>query len=112
MTIDRRAVLNGGLAGMALAAAPDAGARAMAPRPSINPLRIRDVTIGEGRPALIVSIAEKAPAAALARTRQLAAMAEVDLLEYRIDHLTAHDDADLVAASVAQVAQACAGKPC
>jgi 3-dehydroquinate dehydratase-1 len=109
MTIDRRAVLNGGLAGMALAAAPDAGA-APAPRPSINPLRIRDVTIGEGRPALIVSIAEKAPAAALAR--KLAAMAEVDLLEYRIDHLTAHDDADLVAASVAQVAQACAGKPC
>lgn len=111
MPLDRRTVLNGGLAGMALAAAPDAAAQAIAPRPAITPLRVRNLTIGEGRPALIVSITETTPAAALARAQQLAAMPEVDLLEYRIDHLAAHEDAALVAASVAQVAGACAGKP-
>lgn len=58
-----------------------------------------------------MSITETTPAVALARAQQLAAMPEVDLLEYRIDHLAAHDDAALVAASVAQVAGACAGKP-
>lgn len=113
MNIDRRAALGAGLAGMALAAASDAAAQppTAAARPAITPLRVRNVTIGEGRPGLIVSIAQTTPAAALARARELAAMAEVDLIEYRIDHLTAHDAPEQVAASVAEVAAASAGKP-
>jgi 3-dehydroquinate dehydratase I len=108
MDIDRRAALGTGLAGIAaLAAAPAAAA----PAPGLRVLRIKDLTIGSGRPKLIVSVTEKTPAAALERTRRLVAMAEVDMIEYRIDHLADHGDPARVAASVGEVAAACGSKP-
>jgi 3-dehydroquinate dehydratase I len=111
MNIDRRAALGSSLAGMLLTAAPAAAAGAPAAPRTIRPLAVKGVTIGAGQPKLIVSVTEKTPAAALERTRQLAAMAEVDLIEYRIDHLADHADPARVALSVAEVAAASGAKP-
>lgn len=83
----------------------------MAPQHTINSLQVKDLTIGEGKPKLIVSIAEKTRSAALERGRKLAAMPTVDLIEYRIDHLTDHQDPEQVAASVAEIVSAVGRKP-
>lgn len=112
MAIDRRTTLLGSLTGMMLTTAPTiATAAPSLRRPKIRALRVKNLTIGDGRPALIVSVTEKTPAQALERARALTAMPEVDVIEYRIDHLARHDDPDAVAASVAELAADCAGKP-
>jgi len=113
MEIDRRAAVGSGLAtvvGLSALSKGSAIAAEPAPRP-IRPLRIKGLVIGEGRPKVIVSIAEATPAAALSRAGKLAGMFEVDLIEYRIDHLADRGDADRIAASVDEVAGACDAKP-
>lgn len=109
--MDRRTALASGLLGVAGLMTLQSETFAMTPQRTIKSLQIKDVTIGEGKPKLIVSIAEKTPAVALERARRLAVMPAVDLIEYRIDHLTDHQDPAQVAASVAEIVSAVERKP-
>lgn len=93
----------------AVAAASTLPARAEQPR-TISPVRVRGVTIGEGRTKAMVSITEKTRDAVLARARLLGGMAEVDLVEFRLDHLAAPEPT-AVAGMLPAVADAIKGKP-
>ncbi|UAK24263.1 type I 3-dehydroquinate dehydratase [Sphingomonas nostoxanthinifaciens] len=99
-----------------VAAAALAAPGLAAPRPSpagvrrIDPIRIRDVAIGEGRAKTIVSLTEATRDAVLAQARVLGGMDAVDLVEFRLDHLDAVDPPS-VAAMMTPVAQAIGAKP-
>lgn len=92
------------------ATGPSTGGASKAPVQT-RPIRIRGVEIGAGRAKTIVSLIEATPEATLSRARLLGSMAEVDVVEYRIDFLDAALDPQAVAATVPAVAGAINGKP-
>lgn len=109
------AVAASALAATAVGGAVSASSAKAAPAPPTPPgkvgaVRIRGVTIGEGRSKTIVSIAEKTAEDAIGRARALGAMPAVEVVEYRIDHL---DDVapQAIAATMRAVADGVAGKP-
>ncbi|WP_260926652.1 type I 3-dehydroquinate dehydratase [Novosphingobium sp. 9] len=95
-----------------LSSAASAATAKAAPAPvQMKPVRIRDVEIGTGRTKTIVSLIEATPDAVLSRARLMGAMAEIDVVEYRIDFLDAALDPQAVAATMRPVADAIKGKP-
>jgi 3-dehydroquinate dehydratase-1 len=83
------------------------------PSSSQNPrtVTVKGLTIGEGRPKIIVPITAKSGQAALESAARLAGMAAIDLIEFRVDHLANALDAQDVARLCAAVAGALRGKP-
>lgn len=76
-----------------------------------QPVQVRDLRIGEGRPKIIVSTSGKTAEQVLEQGRTAAASPAVDLLELRLDLLAFATDADQVAALGRQLVQTLGGKP-
>ncbi|MFC6645711.1 type I 3-dehydroquinate dehydratase [Granulicella cerasi] len=113
--MDRRkaiALMSGAVGSLSLPAEGKAMLPA-APRDASKPatLEIRGIVIGDGATKTIVSLIERNVKATLAQAQKLAAMPEVDVVEFRLDHLDAVDDKQEVARLSSAVAQAVAPKP-
>lgn len=76
-----------------------------------QPVQVRDLRIGEGRPKIIVSTSGKTAEQVLEQGRAAAASPAVDLLELRLDLLAFATDADQVAALGRRLVQTLGGKP-
>jgi 3-dehydroquinate dehydratase I len=76
----------------------------------VTPVQIRNVAIGTGRTKTIVSLIEATPDKVLSRARQFGGMDQVDIVEFRLDHLDTRDP-KAIAAMIRPVAEAIEGKP-
>ncbi len=74
-------------------------------------VNIRNIVIGTGRPKIIVPIAAKTSAEALAAARRLADEDALDLIEFRVDFLDIALDKARVAQLTTEVADIASGKP-
>lgn len=74
-------------------------------RPTPQPLTLRSVTLGDGRPAVCVPLVERATEALVSSAAALALLPRgvVDVAELRLDHLTAVADLDRVREAVRAV---------
>jgi len=93
--------------------AGDAMARPTTPpaTPIFRPVRIRDFTIGEGRPGTIVSITGSNADEVVRQARRLGGRTDIDIVEYRLDHLHGGDDPATVTPTLEPVTAAISGKP-
>ncbi|MFT3997265.1 MAG: type I 3-dehydroquinate dehydratase [Asticcacaulis sp.] len=76
-----------------------------------QPLTVRNLVIGEGRPKTIVPITGKTSAAALEQAAKIAASPAADVIEWRIDYLDIATDAEALKALAVKISSASAGKP-
>ena len=74
-------------------------------------VNVKNVAIGTGRPKIIVPIAARTSAEALAAARLLAGEDALDLIEFRVDYLDIALDAARLVRLTVQVAEIAAGKP-
>ncbi len=74
-------------------------------------VNVKNVVIGTGRPKIIVPIAAKTSADALAAAERLARQAALDLIEFRVDFLDIALDMARVARLTLEVAEIAAAKP-
>jgi 3-dehydroquinate dehydratase-1 len=102
------------LAGWLILAAAPASAQSAAattPLPATKVLDVRGVRIGEGAPKTIVPITATTAEEALAQAARIAANADTDIAEWRIDYLDNALDAKALARLGPQMAKALHGKP-
>ncbi|MBN6103962.1 type I 3-dehydroquinate dehydratase [Xanthomonas sp. CFBP 8703] len=102
------------LAGVLLLAALPVSAQSAAaatPLPATKVLDVRGVRIGEGAPKTIVPITATTADEALAQAARIAANADTDIAEWRIDYLDNALDGKALARLGPQVARALHGKP-
>ncbi|MBN6113200.1 type I 3-dehydroquinate dehydratase [Xanthomonas sp. CFBP 8700] len=102
------------LAGVLLLAALPVSAQSAAaatPLPATKVLEVRGVRIGEGAPKTIVPITATTAEEALAQAARIAANADTDIAEWRIDYLDNALDGKALARLGPQVAKALHGKP-
>ncbi len=71
-------------------------------RPTPQPVTLRSLVLGDGRPAVCVPLVART-ASALGEAAGQLTRASYDLVELRVDHLTAVDDAEKVREAVAAV---------
>jgi len=116
--MDRRDVLMAGsslfaarLLPGATPAATSASADALAARPVLRTVKIRDVVIGEGRVKTIVPITGTTADEAIAQARVIGGSAQTDVVEFRVDFLDIALDAGRLAALGPRVAAQLNGKP-
>ncbi|MFD3811726.1 type I 3-dehydroquinate dehydratase [Rhodococcus sp. NPDC058639] len=77
---------------------------------SITPVRVKDVTIGEGAPKIIVSITGRTPGELLAQVEALSGR-PVDIVEWRVDFFDSLDDTTAVIDQAGTLASLAGGKP-
>jgi len=116
MTMLLSRVCAAALAGLSMLAAAPASAQsnaaAAAPAlPATKLLDVRGVRIGEGAPKTIVPITATTADQALAQAARIAANADTDIAEWRIDYLDIALDGKALARLGPQVAKALNGKP-
>ncbi|WP_369915469.1 type I 3-dehydroquinate dehydratase [Xanthomonas sp. NCPPB 3005] len=114
MTISLSRVFVAALAGVLLLAALPVSAQSAAaatPLPATKVLDVRGVRIGEGAPKTIVPITATTAEEALAQAARIAANADTDIAEWRIDYLDNALDGKALARLGPQVAKALHGKP-
>jgi len=92
-------------------AATSASADALAARPVLRTVKIRDVVIGEGRVKTIVPITGTTADEAIAQARVIGGSAQTDVVEFRVDFLDIALDAGRLAALGPRVAAQLNGKP-
>ncbi|WP_369978685.1 type I 3-dehydroquinate dehydratase [Xanthomonas bundabergensis] len=114
MTLFLSRVCAAALAGLLILAAAPASAQSAAAAPALPPtkvLDVRGVRIGEGAPKTIVPITATTADEALAQAARIAANADTDIAEWRIDYLDIALDRKALARLGPQVAKALHGKP-
>ncbi|WP_241094146.1 type I 3-dehydroquinate dehydratase [Xanthomonas bonasiae] len=114
MTMSLSRVFVAALAGVLLLAALPVSAQSAAaatPLPATKVLEVRGVRIGEGAPKTIVPITATTAEEALAQAARIAANADTDIAEWRIDYLDNALDGKALARLGPQVAKALHGKP-
>jgi len=114
MTMSLSRVFVAALAGVLLLAALPVSAQSAAaatPLPATKVLDVRGVRIGEGAPKTIVPITATTADEALAQAARIAANADTDIAEWRIDYLDNALDGKALARLGPQVAKALHGKP-
>ncbi|WP_241093147.1 type I 3-dehydroquinate dehydratase [Xanthomonas bonasiae] len=114
MTMSLSRVFVAALAGVLLLAALPVSAQSAAaatPLPATKVLDVRGVRIGEGAPKTIVPITATTADEALAQAARIAANADTDIAEWRIDYLDNALDGKALARLGPQVARALHGKP-
>ncbi|MFC6840724.1 type I 3-dehydroquinate dehydratase [Xanthomonas theicola] len=114
MTLFPSRVCAAALAGLLILAAAPASAQSAAAATTLPPtkvLDVRGVRIGEGAPKTIVPITAATADEALAQAARIAANADTDIAEWRIDYLDIALDRKALARLGPQVAKALHGKP-
>jgi len=76
---------------------------------TITPVRVADVTIGEGAPTIIVPVTGRTPE--VLREQVAAVAGRADVVEWRVDFFHAADDHDAVRAQSAALAEQLQGTP-
>ncbi|MET0531488.1 MAG: type I 3-dehydroquinate dehydratase [Microvirga sp.] len=111
--LKRRDILLASLGAATLLTMPDQGlaGSGQAGSSAHGTLRVKNLVIGEGRPKIIVSITGASQDAMLEQARSLARLRDVDIVEFRVDHLDQALNPTEVAAIATLVASAIGGKP-
>ncbi|NKF23762.1 type I 3-dehydroquinate dehydratase [Solimonas marina] len=80
-------------------------------KPTMRPIKVKDVVIGEGRVKAIVPITGATAEQALAQAKVIGASRDTDVVEFRVDFLDIGLDAERLAALGPKIAAELGGKP-